>query len=141
MKKRISTLVASALTLMVAAQPDTAERITIQDTPDSIRVTTSEGTRAVSHASMAKMYLQRGSGHGANGEVQKAIEQFNTALLYELDNADIYYNRGLSYFNLKDYHKALADFDKALSHTPSDTNALSQRGVTKSMLRDFGNQS
>jgi tetratricopeptide (TPR) repeat protein len=61
--------------------------------------------------------FNRGLAYRANGEPDRAIIDFDTAIKINPGNADAaeaYYNRGLSYRDLRDYDKAISDFSQAI---------------------------
>ena len=52
--------------------------------------------------------------HGANDNIDKAIEDFTKAIQYEPDYAEAYYHRGNTYFLKGEFDRAIEDCDKAI---------------------------
>ncbi len=63
-----------------------------------------------------KTYVNRGIIHNHNGDLQAAIDDFNTALEIDGDLAEAYLNRGNSYFLARQFDNALADYETALDN-------------------------
>ncbi|NDW18426.1 tetratricopeptide repeat protein [Dysgonomonas sp. 216] len=64
-------------------------------------------------------YYNRGSIYNNEGKYDKALKDFNDAILLMPDYASAYNNRGLVFDKMGKYDDALADFDHALSLSPS----------------------
>lgn len=64
-------------------------------------------------------YYNRGSIYSNRGEYQKALTDFNDALIILPQYASIYNNRGLVYDRLHKYEDALTDFNHAIELEPS----------------------
>jgi tetratricopeptide (TPR) repeat protein len=70
---------------------------------------------------LATLYRWRGRSKEEAGDHDDAIRDYNTALSYDANNGDIYWDRGVVYFSFKnEYQKALEDYKKALSLLPFD---------------------
>lgn len=62
-----------------------------------------------------KTLVNRGVIYNRNGDLQKALDDFNAALDLDGEVAEAFLNRGNSWFLAGDYDKALADYDQALA--------------------------
>jgi tetratricopeptide (TPR) repeat protein len=62
----------------------------------------------------ANCFAQAGDTYYANGEYNKAISEYTTAMLIGGEEKSVFNNRGLSYYSIGEYSKAISDFDTAL---------------------------
>jgi tetratricopeptide (TPR) repeat protein len=62
-----------------------------------------------------KTLVNRGIIHNRNGDIQDAIDDFNTALDIDSSLAEAFLNRGNSYFLSGQHDAALSDYDQALA--------------------------
>jgi hypothetical protein len=60
-------------------------------------------------------YVNRGAAFHREGQLNKAIEDFNKALFLDPFSVDAYYERGVIFFEMGRFDKAVADLDKAIS--------------------------
>ncbi len=60
-------------------------------------------------------YVDRGVAFHKEGQLNKAIEDFNTALFLDSFSVDAYYERGTIYFEMRQFDKAVADLDRAIN--------------------------
>jgi tetratricopeptide (TPR) repeat protein len=118
------------LSIEAASQPTS---INITATEDSIIVNDSIG---FSNVNIAAMNLSYGIEAALDERHQDAIGYFDAALLFDIENPEIWYNRGLACYYLDDLEMALLDFTQALVLRPADTTTLSQRGITHARLGD-----
>ena len=87
----------------------------------------SEKDKAIAHYNIAVNFIKR-------GELQKAIDEFQTSLTFNPDNTKAYYNMGIAYFNLNKFDKALECYNKVILITPNDAITHYNIGVTYSSL-------
>ncbi len=87
----------------------------------------------------ATSYNNRGTAHDAQGEVDKAILDFNEAIRLNGSFALAMTNRGESYRKKGDYSKAIADSSEALRLDPKSLLAHLHRGDAYSDNVDFDN--
>lgn len=64
------------------------------------------------------VYRFRGNARAAQGNVDGALQDFDTAVRLDADNIAVLEDRGFSRYFKKDYAGAAADFDKVLSRDP-----------------------
>ncbi len=67
---------------------------------------------------LAKAYIARGLEHSARGREERAVTDYNEAILLCPGKADPYNNRGHSYAKQEDYVRAIADYRRALEISP-----------------------
>jgi len=60
-------------------------------------------------------YVNRGVAFHKEGQLNKAIADFNMALFLDSFSVDAYYGRGTIFFEMGQFEKAVADLDKAIS--------------------------
>jgi Tfp pilus assembly protein PilF len=73
-----------------------------------------QGSRAQSAAS----YVERGNGWLNKGELERAIDNYSLAIVFDGGHAGAYYNRGLARLRKDDLDGALEDFDRSLELSP-----------------------
>jgi tetratricopeptide (TPR) repeat protein len=96
------------------------------------------GCAALPEPSDAESYNGRGSYYAQRGQFDRAIADFNKALLLDANNADAYSNRGLATAQGKeDYKSAIGDYTRALELKPRHTSAYFNRGVAYRQLGDY----
>ncbi len=81
------------------------------------------------NAQDAGNYLKRGNEWQAQGEQDKAIANYNQALVMDPTMAWAYVNRSNSWLNKGEYDKAIADCNQALAINPNLAMAYNNRGV------------
>jgi tetratricopeptide (TPR) repeat protein len=74
------------------------------------------------------LYEVRGNVHYVNGDLDRALKDYDTALSLHPENSSAFNNRGLIWHNKGDLEKALSDFDAALCINPNYAEALNNRG-------------
>jgi len=85
----------------------------------------------------ARPYNGRGLVYLKQGELGKALADFNKAVKYNPDYAEAYNNRGLVYGNQHNFPEALANFNKAIKIDPSDAQAYNNRGFIYATVGQF----
>ena len=68
---------------------------------------------------MAEFYTNRGYIYQLQGNLPKAIADYNKALEKNPNDSLSLYNRGLAYYGIEQYGKSLADYATAVSQNPS----------------------
>ncbi|NME67895.1 tetratricopeptide repeat protein [Flammeovirga aprica] len=68
--------------------------------------------------------FHKGSLHSIVGEVDKAINSFETALPYAENPADIYYNIGITLQSINEFEKAIEAFKKSIESDMSHENTI-----------------
>jgi tetratricopeptide (TPR) repeat protein len=75
-------------------------------------------------------YLQSADTYVHLGNLDKALENYNTAIALAPEDSDYYYYRGVFYEDYKqDYAKALEDYDKSIKLNPTDPYLYFQRAI------------
>jgi len=85
----------------------------------------------------AKTYYQAGNDYYERGEYDKAIENYNMAVLLNPVFSEAYFNRALSYYQLKNFEKAIADYTKAAELDPHNPFIYNNRGDAYYRLQDY----
>ena len=83
----------------------------------------------VPNSAESDAYLNRGVDYYDQGELDKALTDYNKAI--ELDPAEslAYLNRGMVYYDQGELDKALIDYNKAIELDPAESLAYSNRGA------------
>jgi len=131
MKKIIFILISIVYSVATLSQNADSGKIIITDKKDHTSIRIGDSVFTISHDYMAQTKLADGIKKGEEGDFEGAIGDFNTALLFDMNNHEIYYNRGLAYYNLKDYEHALIDFDKSIEIDSNYFLSYNQRGIIK----------
>ncbi len=76
-------------------------------------------------------YNNRGSGHLQNGDLDKAMADFNKAISLNPDHAHAYFNRGSTRIQMRRMEQAIADFDTAIRLKPDFAAAFNNRGIAR----------
>ena len=73
-------------------------------------------------------YRNRGIVYYFVKQYERAIADYEQAILLDPHYAEAYTNRALAYYAMKQYELANADFDKAIQIDPQDAEAYFNRG-------------
>ena len=84
--------------------------------------------------------LVRGLKYFANREYDEAIEDFNTAIVLDSNNAGAYFNRGSAYFKKCEFAYAIVDFDMAIALDPQNRHARDLRNEAQGELESLRKQ-
>ncbi|MCD6279358.1 tetratricopeptide repeat protein [Candidatus Micrarchaeota archaeon] len=68
----------------------------------------------------AQTYYHRGNTYFEKGNYEKAIENYNMAIILNPHFSEAYFSRALSYYYLKNYDRAITDYSKSLELDPSN---------------------
>ena len=68
------------------------------------------------------IYNNRGTAYGSKGDHDRAIQDFNEAILLSPNDAYTYRDRGIEYYEKGDYDRAIQDYDQAIRLNPNDTS-------------------
>jgi len=79
----------------------------------------------------------RGNAYDDNGDPERALADYTSAISIDARNNDAFFNRGITYRRKKEFQRSIADFDQALRLNPKDADALYYRGRSKI---DLGNK-
>jgi tetratricopeptide (TPR) repeat protein len=79
----------------------------------------------------------RGDASKNQGDWDRAIAEYTTALRDDPNNARAYYGRGNAFSNRKDYDTAIADYSQAIRLNPDYTYAYNGRGIAYRNKNDY----
>ena len=85
----------------------------------------------------ARTYYHRGNTLYEKGDYEKAIEAYNTAIIFNPTFSEAYFNRGLCHYNLKNFDKAIADYTKSAELDPKNPVIYNNRGDAHYRKQDF----
>jgi SpoVK/Ycf46/Vps4 family AAA+-type ATPase len=85
----------------------------------------------------AKTYYQMGNDYYEKGDYDKAIENYNMAILLSSVFSEAYFNRALSYYQLKNFDKSIADYSKSMELDPQNPIIYNNRGDAFYRKQDF----
>ncbi|MGV8176905.1 MAG: AAA family ATPase [Candidatus Bilamarchaeaceae archaeon] len=85
----------------------------------------------------AKTYYQLGNDYYEKGNYDKAIENYNMAILLNPIFSEAYFNRALSYYQLKNFEKSTADYTKAAELDPNNPIIYNNRGDAYYRKQDY----
>lgn len=95
-------------------------------------------TRALAYqVKDARLWFYRAYAWDDLSDPQRAILDLGTAIKFNPDYADAFYNRGLAHFTLKNYALALADYTRVLELEPKDLDTLLNRGNVYYALKKY----
>ena len=72
---------------------------------------------------LATAYIDRGNGYQDSGEYDRAIQDYDQAILLEPDSALAYYDRGNAHDSKGEYDRAIADYDLVIQLAPEGDHA------------------
>lgn len=87
----------------------------------------------------ARMYYQIGNDCYERNDYEKAIENYNMAILLNPIFSEAYFNRALSYYQLKNFDRSLTDYIKSAELDPSNPIIYNNRGDAYYRKQDFQN--
>jgi len=87
----------------------------------------------------AKTYHQLGNDYYEKGDYDRAIENYNMAILLNPVFSEAYFNRALSYYQLKNFDKSVLDYSKAVELDPHNPIIYNNRGDAYYRKQDFQN--
>jgi tetratricopeptide (TPR) repeat protein len=85
----------------------------------------------------ARIYCNRGNAYARKKDYDRAIADYDTAIILPPKDAMPYYNRGLTYAMKKDYDRAIADYDAAIILNPKFAMAYYTRGNAYANKKDY----
>ncbi len=85
----------------------------------------------------ARTYYQQGNDYYEKGDFEKAIENYNMAILLTPVFSEAYFNRALSYYQLKNFEKAIKDYTKAAELDPKNPIIYNNRGDAYYRKQDY----
>ena len=85
----------------------------------------------------ARTYYELGNDYYEKGDYDRAIENYNMAILLNPVFSEAYFNRALSYYQLKNFDKSVADYTKAIELDPHNPIIYNNRGDAYYRKQDF----
>ena len=86
----------------------------------------------------AYCYSNRAEQYERLREYDKALADYDSAIVLQPENADRYYNRALFYYEQKEYNKSIVDFTRATELDPDDSENWRMLGyVYKNGIKDY----
>jgi SpoVK/Ycf46/Vps4 family AAA+-type ATPase len=86
----------------------------------------------------ARTYYQIGNDYYEQGDYEKAIENYNMAILLNPVFSEAYFNRALCHYHLKNYDKAINDYTKAADLDPRNPIIYNNRGDAYYRKQEYG---
>ena len=80
-------------------------------------------------------HFQRGEDYVAQGDHEKAIGQYDQAILLDRQYASAYYHWGIAYCARVQYERAIKDLDEAIRLDPQNAIAYYNRGIAYGRLK------
>ncbi|MCX6778017.1 MAG: tetratricopeptide repeat protein [Candidatus Micrarchaeota archaeon] len=109
---------------------ETADSADSEDYDDS-------GGEEESSPTDSRTYYHRGNDYYEKNDFDKAIENYNMAIVLNPNFAEAYFNRGLCYYNKKNYDRAIKDYDKSAELDPRNPIIYNNRGDAYYRKQDF----
>jgi len=85
----------------------------------------------------AMSYYQIGNDYFEKRDYEKAIENYNMAILLNPIFSEAYFNRALCYYQLKNYDKSIADYTKASELDPKNPHVYNNKGDAFYRKQDY----
>jgi len=85
----------------------------------------------------ANSYYEKGNFYYEQGDYDRAIENYNMAIVLNPKFLECYFNRALCYYNKKNYDKAIEDYTKAIEIDPDNPLIYNNRGDAFYRKQDF----
>ena len=85
----------------------------------------------------ARTYYHRGNSYFDKGNYEKAIENYNMAIILNPHFSEAYFSRALAYYYLKNYDRAISDYKKALELDPNNPVIYNNLGDAYYRKQDF----
>lgn len=84
---------------------------------------------ALGNEGLSEAYMDRGNAYFNKGDLDRAIGDYDQAILLMPKSVKAYSNRGIFYMQKKDFPHAIADLDHAVSLEPNSAEIISDRGM------------
>src|SRR5260370_41772150 len=78
--------------------------------------------------SLARLYARRGGAYQTQGDLNRAMADYNESMRIDPTYPAAYNNRGNTWYRRGDFDRAIADFDQAIQLDPKDAEAYYNRG-------------
>jgi len=87
--------------------------------------------------SLARLYARRGGAYQAQGDVNRAVADYNESMRIDPTYPAAYNNRGNTWFHRGDFDRAIADYNQAIQLDPKYGSAYHNRGSAWGNKGDF----
>src|SRR5437867_2189519 len=87
--------------------------------------------------SLARLYARRGGAYQAQGDVNRAVADYNESMRIDPTYPAAYHNRGSAWGAKGELDRAIADYNQAIQLDPKDAEAYYNRGSAWSAGGDF----
>ncbi|MBU0585973.1 ATP-binding protein [Candidatus Micrarchaeota archaeon] len=87
----------------------------------------------------ARMYYQIGNDYYERNDYEKAVENYNMAILLNPIFSEAYFNRALSYYQLKNFDRSITDYTKSAELDPNNPIIYNNLGDAYYRKQDFNN--
>ncbi|MEM3400055.1 MAG: ATP-binding protein [Candidatus Micrarchaeia archaeon] len=85
----------------------------------------------------AKTYYYRGNDYYEREDYDRAIANYNMAIVLNPKFAEAYFNRALAYYNKKEYDRSIADYTRAAELDPRNAVIYNNRGDAYYRKQEF----
>ena len=82
-------------------------------------------------------YFSRGTACAKKGQYDRAISNYDKAVVIDSKNADIYANRGYVYFIKGEYDRAIVNYNRAIEINPNYAEVYINRGNAYSIMEEY----
>ena len=87
--------------------------------------------------SLARLYARRGGAYQTQGDLNRALADFNESMRIDPTYPSAYNNRGNTWYRRGDFDRAIADYNQAILLDPKDTKAYYNRGMALEKKRNL----
>jgi len=140
-RRATARLWAAALQLALALPPARADPVADcnqdKDRERCIRGCTAYIESSRDPKGLANAYHNRAVARMQEGDVDRAIADYDKAVAVMPHYADVYYNRGIAYAMKGDISRAIIDYGKAIDNNPRDHDAYRNRGDAYRSRSDY----
>ena len=85
----------------------------------------------------ARTYYHKGNTYFEKKKYEKAIENYNMAIILNPTFSEAYFSRGLAYYNLKNFDKSMSDYTKSGELDPNNPVIYNNRGDAHYRKQEF----
>jgi protein O-mannosyl-transferase len=93
---------------------------------------------AIGKIPCAVAYTHRGLAYSANGDNDRAIQDYTQAIMFDSTYAPAFNNLGVACKNKGDYDRAIENYTRAIMLNPGYAIAFSNRGIAYKNKNDYG---
>jgi tetratricopeptide (TPR) repeat protein len=94
-------------------------------------------SREYTGRSLARLYARRGGAYQAQGDVNRAVADYNESMRIDPTYPSAYNNRGNVWYHKGDFDRAIADYSQAIRLDPKYGVAYANRGSALGSKGDF----